>query len=90
MRWFTKRNRKEVWDEAIQWPTGDIEAAHKVRDICRSAFESAEKVSGLAGRANSNKSKFETDRYHRAAKVAMEIAMRISDDLLRDYQYARS
>jgi len=25
MRWFNKSKRKEVWDENIQWPIGDIE-----------------------------------------------------------------
>ena len=50
MWWFDKDKRREVWDEEIQWPIGDIEAA----------------------------------RYQRAAKAAMEIAMKISDDLLRD------
>jgi hypothetical protein len=24
MRWFGKNERKEIWDEAIQWPIGDI------------------------------------------------------------------
>jgi hypothetical protein len=80
---FTKSTRKEVWDEDIQWPIGDIEAAHKIRDICRSAVDSAEKVGGLAGRPD-NKNKSETERYERAAKTAMEIAIKISDDLLRD------
>jgi len=84
MWWFTKRERKEIWDEAIQWPIGDIEAAHKIRDICRSALDSAEKVSGFAGSPDSDKSKYETERYERAAKAAMEIAMKISDGLLRD------
>jgi len=27
MRWFDKGRRKEIWDEEIQWPLGDIEAA---------------------------------------------------------------
>src|SRR5712671_6943894 len=26
MRWFNKGTRKEVWEENIQWPIGDIEA----------------------------------------------------------------
>jgi hypothetical protein len=81
---FTKSTRKEVWDEDIQWPIGDIEAAHKIRDICRSAVDSAEKVSGFAGRPDNKKNKYETERYERAAKIAMEIAIKISDDLLRD------
>ena len=89
MWWFTRQERKEIWDEEIQWPIGDIEAAHKIRDICRSALDSAEKTGGLAGApdggTNSDKTyKFERERYERAAKVAMAIAIKISDDLLRD------
>ena len=84
MRWFDKGKRKEIWDEEIQWPIGDIEAAHKIRDICRSAADSAEKVAGFGGRPENKNSKYETERYERAAKTAMKIAIRISDDLLRD------
>jgi hypothetical protein len=84
MWWFNKVKRKEPWDENIQWPIGDIEAAHKIRAICRSAADSAEKVGGLADRPDNSKTKYETERYERAAKTAMEIAIKISDDLLRD------
>jgi hypothetical protein len=98
MWWFDKRKRKEVWDEEIQWPLGDIEAAHIIRDICRSAADSAETTGGVAERQenkSNNKNKknenkdnkrnaYEADRYERAAKAAMEIAIKISDDLLRD------
>lgn len=84
MWWFNKGERKEIWEEDIQWPIGDIEAAHKIRDICRSAADSAEKVGGFAGRPDSEKNKYEAERYERAAKAAMEIAIKISDDLLRD------
>ena len=84
MRWFGKGDNKEIWDEEIQWPIGDIEAAHKIRDICRSAADSAEKISGLADRPDNNQNKYEADRYERAAKTAMEIAIKMSDDLLRD------
>ena len=83
MWWFNKGKRKEIWDENIQWPIGDIQAAHMIREICRSAADSAEKVSGYAGRPDSE-SKYEAERYERAAKAAMEIAIKISDDLLRD------
>jgi hypothetical protein len=89
MWWFTREERKEIWDEEIQWPIGDIAAAHKIREICRSALDSAEKTGGLArapgGKTNGDeKYKFERERYERAAKVAMAIAIKISDDLLRD------
>jgi len=83
MWWFNKGERKEIWDEDIQWPIGDIEAAHKIRDICRSATDSAEKLAGSADRSD-NKIKHEAERYERAAKTAMKIAIKISDDLLRD------
>ncbi len=82
MRWFGGQKPKEIWDEDIQWPIGDIEAAHRIRDICRSAADSAEKVAGTAGRPDN--SKYHAERYERAAKIAMEIAMKIADDLLRD------
>jgi hypothetical protein len=90
MWWFTREKRKEVWDEEIQWPIGDIEAAHRIREICRSAVDSAEKAAGLAGAPDSKKNKdnaknqYESERYERAAKAAMAIAIKISDDLLRD------
>lgn len=82
MWWFSKRERKEVWDEEIQWPIDDIQAAHRIRDICRSAADSAEKIAGAADHAD--KKKYETERYERAARAAMQIAIKISDDLLRD------
>jgi hypothetical protein len=94
MWWFDKGKRTEIWDEPIQWPIGDIEAAHRIRDICRSAVDSAEKTGNIARRADHNadhknnrdagRNKYEADRYERAAKAAMEIAIKISDDLLRD------
>jgi hypothetical protein len=84
MRWFRRQSSPEIWDESIEGPIGDIEAAHKIRDICRSAADSAEKVAGFAGLFDTPKKKYEAERYQRAAKRAMEIAMKIADDLLRD------
>jgi hypothetical protein len=84
MWWFSSGKRTEIWDETIQWPIGDIEAAHRIREICRSAADSAEKVAGFAGAANNEKDKKEYERYARAARAAMEIAIKIADDLLRD------
>ena len=83
MRWFNKKKPTEVWDEAIEWPIGDIEAAQKIRQICRSAADSAEKVGEFDGRA-SKKHQRDHERYERAARMAMEIAMKVSDELLRD------
>ena len=83
MQWFKKEKPKDFWDEAIEWPLGDIEAAHRIREICRSAGSSAEKIGAAADRSH-KKVKPEVERYERAAKVAMEIATKISDDLLRD------
>ena len=83
MRWFNKARKTEVWDEAIEWPLGDIEAAHKIREICRTAADSAGKIAAAADRSHP-KISVEVERYERAAKVAMEIALQVSDDLLRD------
>lgn len=79
MWWFRRGKREEIWDEEIRWPIGDIEAAHRIREICRSAADSAAKIAGVA-----EKKKSETERYQRAARAAMEIALKISDNLLRD------
>jgi hypothetical protein len=84
LRWFKRDRPAEIWDERIDWPVGDIEAAHRIRDICRSVADSAEKVAGFAGNLDSKKKKREAERYENAARAAMTIAMKIADDLLRD------
>jgi len=83
MWWIKKAKREEVWDEEIQWPIGDIEAAHRIREICRSAADSAAK---LARGADSSETEInhDSERYERAAKAAMQIAIKMSDELLRD------
>jgi hypothetical protein len=81
---FSSGKRKEVWDEEVEGPIDDIDAAHRIRDICRSATESAEKIGGSAGQKNSRSGKYEHERYQRATRAAMEIAIKIADDLLRD------
>jgi hypothetical protein len=83
MRWFGKTRQTEIWDEPISWPIGDIEAAHKIRDVCRSAADTAEKV-GRSTDVVNKKIRNDVERYQRAAKAAMEIAMKISDELMRD------
>lgn len=83
MQWFGKTRRREIWDEAIDTPLGDIEAAKRIRDICRAAADSAEKA-GAAADHSHRKIRREVERYERAARSAMEIAMKVSDELLRD------
>jgi hypothetical protein len=89
MRWFNKGKHKEVWDQDIQWPIGDLEAGRKIRDICNSAASSAETIGGNASGSETETIKHETARYKRAARIAMEIAIKISDDLLRDAAVCR-
>ena len=90
MRWFGKEKPREAWDEAIQGPLGDIEAAERIRTICRSAAGSAAVVGGFEARADKGKKavqktfEFESERYQHAAKAAMEIAMKVADELMRD------
>ena len=88
MRWFHRSKPKEIWDEEIPW-VGDLEAAHKIRDICNSAAGNAERVSRQVDAAQTKANKHEAERYKRAAKIAMEIAIKISDDLLRDSAVCR-
>jgi len=87
MKWFGKPKPGEVWDEPVDGPLGDIEAAERVRNICRAAADSAGQAADLAGsgkRSAQRKLQIESDRYERAARAAMEIAMKMSDALMRD------
>lgn len=95
MRWFGEEKPVvEVWEETTEGPLGDIEAAEKIRSICRAAADSADFIGGLAGSVDGNKTankkkaqksrEAEAARYQRAAKAAMGIAMKVSDDLMRD------
>jgi hypothetical protein len=80
MRWFNRPKPKEIWEQPVAWPIGDIEAAHRIRDICRSAVEGAAKAA-VPGDKNRQA---EFERYEHAARAAMETALKIGDDLLRD------
>jgi hypothetical protein len=84
---FGGKQPGEVWDEPVDGPLGDIEAAERIRNICRSAADSAGQAADLAGngkRSAQRKHKAESERYERAARAAMEIAMKMSDELMRD------
>lgn len=83
MWWFSKAKRKDIWDGPVEQPLGDIEAAQRIRAICRDAAGCAEAV-GSPDKRSPMKQQIERDRYERAAKAAMETAMKISDQLVRD------
>jgi hypothetical protein len=87
MRWFGKEKPKEAWEEAVPSPLGDIEAAERIRNICRSVADSAAVVAACAedGRKSAQKKfELESERYQCAARAAMELAMKVSDELMRD------
>lgn len=83
MSWFNKARPRDIWDDPVEQPLGDIESAQKIRAICRGAADSAEKL-GKPDARFAKRQQAERDRYERAAKVAMELAMKISDQLMRD------
>jgi hypothetical protein len=82
MRWFQKTRQPDVWEVADAQPLGDIEAAHRIREICACAETIAEKMTAAGGREHRKAA--ETERYQAAIKRALEIAMKISDDAMRD------
>jgi hypothetical protein len=82
-RRFGKDKQKEVWDDPIEEPVGDIEAAKRIRVICRAAADSAHRLGDTADRTGKT-IKRDIERYERAARAAMEIAMKVSDELMRD------
>jgi hypothetical protein len=85
MPWFNRSKVKEPWqEEEDNALVGDIEIAHRIRDICNSATSSAEKLAGFVNRPSDKNKKFEADRYDNAKKRALELAKQISDELLRD------
>jgi len=84
MSWFRRDRQPEVWEVADDQPLGDIGAAHKIRDICASAGTIAEKLVAAGGRAAEKKQAAEAERYQAAIKRALELAMQISDDSMRD------
>ena len=73
MRWFQKEREPEVWEEPDLKPLGDIEAAHKIREICASASSIAEKMTAVRGRNAEKEKAAETERYQAAIKRALEI-----------------
>ena len=84
MSWFRKDQQPEVWEIADDQPLGDIDAAHKIRDICTAAGAIADKLVAVGTRDAEKKLAADAARYQAAIKRALEIAMQISDDAMRD------
>jgi hypothetical protein len=84
MRWFHSERQPEVWEVADDQPLGDIGAAHKIRDICASAGTIAERLAAAGRRDAGQQQAADAERYQAAIKRALEIAMQISDDSMRD------
>ena len=84
MRWFNKEKQPEVWEVADDQPLGDIDAAHRIRDICASAGAIADRLVAAGGRDAEKMHAADAERYQAAIKRALEIAMQISDDSMRD------
>jgi hypothetical protein len=84
MRWLHSERQPEVWEVADDQPLGDIGAAHKIRDICASAGTIAERLVAAGGRDAEQQQPPDAERYQAAIKRALEIAMQISDDSMRD------
>jgi len=88
MRWFQRDRQPDIWEVVDSRPLGDIEAAQRIREICASAGSIADKVAAGGRRAEQDKAT-ETERYQAAIKRALEIAMKISDDAMRDVAVAQ-
>jgi len=84
MSWFRKDRQPEVWEVADNQPLGDIGAAHKIREICASAAAIAEAMAAAGGRNTGQKRAADAGRYQAGITRALEIAMQISDDSMRD------
>ena len=84
MSWFRKDRQPEVWEVADDQPLGDIGAAHKIRETCISAAAIADAMAAAGGRNAEQKRAADAERYQAGIKRALEIAMQISDDSMRD------
>lgn len=84
MGWFRKDPRPEIWEAASAQPVGDIDAAHIIREICAFVEARADSVAAPGGLASKKQKAFEAERQQGAIKRALEIAMQISDDPMRD------
>ena len=75
MRWFRESKKPDIWDNNLPEPIDDLKAAQMIRRFCAAA--DPVQTTGRPLKAA-------TECYERAVKAAMQIAMKISDDLIRD------
>jgi hypothetical protein len=72
-RWLNKGGQGEIPDDYdVESPLDDLEAARRIRSLCKVVSEQ----DFSTGSGN--------DAERRAARTAMKIAMKITDDLVRD------
>jgi hypothetical protein len=83
MRWFKRHQELDIWEVVDSRPLGDIEAAQRIREICGSACSIVDQL-GSSGRRGRSEKTSETERYQAAIKRSLELAMKISDDAMRD------
>jgi hypothetical protein len=84
MSWFDNgEQKKQPWDD-IREPLGDLEAARTIRAICTAAVSTEAPKPGRLARLRSGAGETTNEPNTRAAKIAMELAMKISDPLVRD------
>jgi hypothetical protein len=84
MRWFRRDRQPDPWEGTDDQPLGDIGAAQKIREICAAAGVIAEKMTTAGGRHAGQARAADAERYQAAIKRALEVAMKISDDAMRD------
>lgn len=86
IRWFGKAKSGEVWEESRSW-SRSATSRRPSASAASAGPPSAKQAAhlGLSGkRATQKKQKFESERYERAAKAAMEIALKMTDELMCD------
>jgi hypothetical protein len=77
-----KPSDKKPWDDIAE-PHGDLEAARTIRAICKAVTATPPKPGRLA-RLRKQPVENPADHSARAARAAMELAMKIADPLVRD------
>jgi hypothetical protein len=86
MHWFSKGDHTKFFWEELNEPLGDLEAAKAIRAICKSVSPETQKpkTNGFGRSRHQRNDEQKADLQVRAAKAAMEIALKISDQLVRD------